>query len=170
MSTGSLPTTSTRRPLPPHSQSTVPAVRWRSWLLRDETAWTLRMMAAMVLGGVLAWLVTDKVYLGALALGGLFLSAWHLWIPREFAIDSAGLEIAMLGRRRRIGWHAIRRVEMLDDGILFWIDRRASAWSKSPRSLYIPQDGNRAEVSRAIAEFVAGSSSGSSSHARKQAV
>jgi hypothetical protein len=164
MSTPRGSTATARRP--PKPEAVGPSVRWKSWLLRDETSWTLRMLAAMLLGSLLVWLVTDKLHLALLAAAALLLSAWHLWVPREFAIDLAGLETNALGRQRRIGWDAIRRVEMLDDGILFWINRaanhRGTPRRKKLHSLFIPHHGDRTVLTKVIAEFTARTSTSNS--------
>ena len=136
-------------------------------MLLDETRWTMRMIGAMLLASLLVWLVTDKPYLGVFAAAALLLSAWHLWIPREFAIDLMGLEIITLGRRRRIGWDAIRRVEMMNDGMLFSFNRRAGTGKKLV-SIFIPHKGDRTRVTKAIAEFIARKSGDSSIQAQRE--
>ncbi|MCG8586653.1 MAG: hypothetical protein MI757_18275 [Pirellulales bacterium] len=153
MSTGKKSTATAPR-VRNETMSVGPTVRWESWMLRDETAWTLRMLGAIFLSSILVWMVTDKLYLAVLALVALLVAAWHLWVPREFAIDLVGLESIALGRRRRISWDAIRRVEMMDEGIVFWICCNA----KNPQrlaSMFVPYNGNRQEISHAIGEFIA---------------
>jgi hypothetical protein len=167
MSTGNLPLTP-RRPMPP--QAAGARVAWQSWILRDELGRTLRMLGAMLLCGALVWVVTLKIHLAVLAVAALVIAAWHLWIPRQFAIDILGLESTVLGRTRRIGWHAIRRVEMMDQGILFWVNRSSiRTGRKKTSSVFVPYRGDRAKIKKAIGEFIATTSSGNSTHAKKHA-
>jgi hypothetical protein len=167
MSTGKLPTTP-RRPMPP--QAAGARVAWRSWILRDEFGRTLRMFGAMLLCGVLVWTVTSKIHLAVFAAAALVVAAWHLWIPRRFSIDVLGLESTVLGRTRRIGWHAIRRVEMLDDGILFWVDRHSiRTGRKKTSAVFVPYRGDRAKITKSLGAFIAKTSSSNSTHAKKHA-
>ena len=168
MSTGNAPTVPSR-PLPP--QAAGARVQWNSWILRDELGRTLRMLGAMILTGVLVWIVTFKIHLAILAVAALVIAAWHLWIPRRFAIDVLGLESTVLGRTRRIGWHAIRRVEMMEDGILFWVNRHSIRTGRKKTSpIFVPYLGDRAKIKKAIGEFIAiTANNNSASHAKKQA-
>ena len=128
------------------------------------------MLGAMLLCGALVWTVTLKIHLAIFAASALMIAAWHLWIPRNFAIDILGLESTVLGRTRRIGWHAIRRVEMLDDGILFWVARHSIRTGRKKMSaIFVPYRGDRAVITKAIGEFIATNSNGNSSHAKKHA-
>ena len=128
------------------------------------------MLGAMLLCGALVWVVTSKIHLAVFAVAALVVAAWHLWIPRQYVVDILGLESTVLGRTRRIGWHAIRRVEMMDDGILFWVDRNSiRTGRKKTSAVFVPFRGDLTNVKKAIGDFIATTSNGHSNYAKKQA-
>lgn len=120
-----------------------PPLLWRSWPIEEggATAWFL----ACVLGGamLLAGWQTQSA-LGALFAGAvLAAAAWRYFWPVHYEINSQGVFQTIFGRRQRISWRSIGRVEIGRDGVLIAPDAGASA---ALRGIYLPWGLHRAEL------------------------
>lgn len=134
--------------------STVPARRtapppliWRVWPLEEggPTAWLL----ALVLGGavLLAGWQTRSAISALLAGAVAALSAWRYFVPVHYEVNSHGVFQTVLGRRRRISWRSIDRVEVGRDGVLI---APIDSFSPALRGIYLPWGAYRAELLASI--------------------
>lgn len=131
----------------PARRAAPPPLMWRVWPLEEggPTAWLL----ALLLGGavLLAGWQTHSAISALLAGGVAGLAAWRYFLPVYYEVNSHGVFQTVLGRRRRISWRNIGRVEMGRDGVLI-----APIDSLSPalRGIYLPWGGHRAELLASI--------------------
>ena len=139
MSTAPSPPTAEKRPVPP------PAIRWRSWPLRED--WT---KAAMVLAGiagtsVLVHSMGVAPHMTFLAMTALAVALWRFFIPVAFELSADGVDQHILGRRRRLPWQAIRRYEKSTTGVLL-LPHADRCPMDVFRGLYLPWADRRDEV------------------------
>lgn len=135
----------------PARRTAPPPLMWRVWPLEEggPTAWLL----ALVLGGavLLAGWQTRSAISALLAGAVAALSAWRYFVPVHYEVNSHGVFQTVLGRRRRISWRAIGRVEVCRDGVLIApIDRLSPAL----RGIYLPWGTHRAGLLASINYYV----------------
>lgn len=116
---------------------------WRAWPIEEGglTAWLL----ACLLGGVmlLAGWQTASAFWAVAAGGVLATTAWRYFLPVYYEINSQGVFQTVFGRRQRISWRSIGRVEIGRDGVL--IAPAGGPWA-ALRGIYLPWGAHRAEL------------------------
>lgn len=122
-----------------------PAVRWRSWPLREQPGRTLVVAVCLLGAGVVVGWSTGRVHLAILAVAALALALWRFFVPVEFALSHQGVDQRLLGRWRRIAWEAIRHYELCPSGVLLLPDEDHSPISVF-RGLYLPFADHRPQV------------------------
>ncbi len=121
------------------------ALRWRVWPIRDDRGAVVLIATAALAGALLAQWTTGSVWVALLVVGLLVLSAWRAFLPADIAFDARGIDYRVLGRRRRIPWHAIARCEVLDRGIVL-LPADDSGPLDYLGGLYLPWRDHRDEV------------------------
>jgi len=122
-----------------------PAVRWRSWPLRENVLGGLGVVVALSA----AWLgihwITEQTHLALLAAVVLAVALWRFFLPTWFELNADGVSQWLFGRCRRIPWRAIRRYEVCSAGVLLL--PHADRCPMDPlRGLYLPWGSRRDEV------------------------
>ncbi|HEX7448911.1 MAG TPA: hypothetical protein VF306_15260 [Pirellulales bacterium] len=131
----------------PARRAAPPPLMWRVWPLEEggPTAWLL----ALLLGGavLLAGWQTRSAIAALLAGAVAGIAAWRYFLPVYYEVNSHGVFQTVLGRRRRISWRSIGRIELCRDGVLI-----APSDSLSPalRGIYLPWGVHRAELLASI--------------------
>lgn len=129
------------------------SVRWRSWPVRDHffRAVLFLLGVSAVAGGV--WYLTGRIHLAGLALLVLLLAAARLFIPRSFEAGALGLDQWSLGRRRRIPWRGVGRLEIHPRGVLL-LPRADDCPMDTFHAFYLPWGRRRDEVLAAIHQYL----------------
>lgn len=127
----------------PARRTAPPPLMWRVWPLEEggPTAWLL----ATLLGGavLLAGWQTQSAVLALLAGAVAALAAWRYFLPVHYEVNSQGVFQTVLGRRRRVSWRSIGRLEVGHDGVLI---APADRFSPTLRGIYLPWGAHRAEL------------------------
>jgi hypothetical protein len=125
------------------------------WPLRQQP---LGSLAALAAAAGMSWLVgwsLAQPWWGAAAAGGLAVALWRTWLPVTFEIGVAGVTQVILGRRRRIGWPAIRGWQVRGGGVLLVPDVRVTPLAPL-RGLYLPWLNQRDKVLANVEYYLAG--------------
>lgn len=149
--TSSIANTADRRTGPPDP------LEWESWPLRDRVPWPLRgdlrsgptpadfdAWAPYVLlaaAAWLGWLIGEWQWmLGAIVVMAICL--WRWLIPIYLEINSQGVTVKILGRRRRISWRSVVGYEVGLYGLVLFAHTDIPILGRL-KSLYIPFDEER---------------------------
>ena len=124
-------------------RSPPPPLHWRSWPIEEggATAWFL----ACVLGGFMAlagW-QTGSAPWALVAGAAMATAAWRYFLPVHYEINSQGVFQTAFGRRQRISWRSIGRVEVGHEGVLI---SPGGGLAGTLRGVYLPWGSHRAEM------------------------
>lgn len=127
----------------PARRNPPPPLIWRIWPLEEggPTAWLLACMlgGAMLLAG---WQTQSALW--AVAVGAVLAAAgWRYFVPVHYEANAQGVFQTAFGRRQRISWRSIGRVEIGHDGVLL---APASGPLGTLRGVYLPWGSHRAEL------------------------
>ncbi len=138
---------STTPPLPPQP---VPAgtLRWRSWPLVDQPAWSWVVPLAILLVGVWVYVADGGWPLAIGAAAALAVSLRSFLLPATFEVATLGLRRRALGRIRILPWQAIRSYQRRPSGVFLfqnatptpfdWLNSLFVPFPPDPEELLIP--------------------------------
>ena len=132
-----------------------PAVRWRSWPLRDRPLRGALVLLGLIAVGLLVHGLTGRPHLAFLAVGALVVALWRLFVPMTIEMNDQGVDRWILGRKRHIPWQAIRRHRVGPDGVLLLPDDDPSPLA-ALRGLYLPWGRHREEVLAHLRHYLPG--------------
>ena len=135
-----------------------PAVRWRVWPLWDNPFRGAAVLAALAMAGFVAEWATGRPYLGLVVAAVLMASIWKFFVPVSFDLDQNGVSRQFFGRRYRIPWRSIHRLEIHPTGVLFMPHEDACPMDVF-QGLFLPWDDCREEVLAQV-EFYLGADVG----------
>ena len=128
------------------SKQTVDAsLRWQNWPLRESMTRSVMAVVGLLLAALVVYVITGRIVLALLALLALLITSSRFYLPVEFELGGAGVQQRLLGRRRRIPWHAIGRYEIGFSGVLLLPNADVSPLD-SLRGVYVAWSGNREAV------------------------
>lgn len=105
------------------------------------TAWGAALLVLLTAGAV--QFVTGQWPAAVAAALVLALAGWRFYVPVSYELNAMGVTQEILGRRRRVAWTAIDRVEVLRRGIVLEIENAGRGGS---REVYIPWEDRRDDV------------------------
>jgi len=122
-----------------------PAIRWRSWPLRESLVTAAVLLVGLLAAGATIHWITAETHLALLAVGALSAALWRFFLPTWFELNPEGVNRWLLGRHRRIPWREIRRYKVCSTGVLFLPHPEARP-ADAFRGLYLPWGKHRHEV------------------------
>ncbi len=108
-----------------------------SWFLVDQKRDALFMLCVAVGIGICVWQRYGTAVYGLIALFVLLVSAWRLFVPIHFEINSDGIIHGALGRKRFISWEDVRVYRIRRRGILL-LPQRDRFFLEAFRGFYLP--------------------------------
>jgi len=126
-------------------QTSTDSLCWQSWPVREQTLRSLLVTAGLLVGTVVVYLIAGRVVLSLLALAAVMTALWRFFVPVQFELSEVGLGQRILGRQRRIPWHAIARYDVCSDGVLLSPEEELLPMTPL-RALYLPWTTHREEV------------------------
>jgi hypothetical protein len=88
-------------------------------------------------------------------MGLLLATSWRLWLAVTYEVGVSGVTQCCLGRRRRIGWAAIRSYQVRGEGVLLVPDIQVTPLSPL-RGLYLPWLDQREKVLANVEYYLQG--------------
>ncbi len=107
------------------------------WLIFDQKRQSLFLFA--ILAFVAFWVthLTESILFGFSAVSLMLSSAWYLFVPMHFEINTDGIVRTILGRKSFIAWGDIRGYQVCRNGILL-LPRNKRFWLDAFRAYYLP--------------------------------
>ncbi len=134
-------------------QGPPPAVRWRSWPLRDGPATATAVLLGLAAAGVGVWRLTGQIHLALLAVAALALAMWRFFVPVSFELNTEGVSHWLFGRHRRVSWKEIRSFRVCSSGVLL-LPRADPCPLDAFRGLYLPWGKHPDEVMAQVRYYV----------------
>jgi hypothetical protein len=120
------------------------SVRWRSWPLVDQPAWSwLAIVGIALVGGFVFWL--GDWFLALAVVAALAVIMWQFFLPVTFEVTSLGLRRHALSRVRLIPWQAIRAYQLRPTGIALF-QRPNPTKLDMMNSLFVPYPHDEDEM------------------------
>jgi hypothetical protein len=111
-----------RSTIPPSEpqQLTAGSLRWRSWPLVDQPAWSWAVPLAIFAVAFLVYWASGSWFMATAAAAALSAALWSFLLPTTFEVTSSGLRRLALWRTRLVPWQAIRAYQLRATGVLFF--------------------------------------------------
>lgn len=145
---------STTAPFAAEGDPAPPAtLRWRSWPLVDRPRWSWLAPIIMVTAGLVVANLAQSWLAGAAATAALGAALWEVLLPVRYEIDSLGLYRSVLGRARRVPWHAVRSYQPRETGVVLFQRPDATAVD-ALRGLFVPYAADEDETLLSMRQYL----------------
>ncbi len=84
-----------------------PVLEWRVHLLRQQPEYAVRAAVVIVLGGLIAAVLLNSAWFGALAILMLWMATREYWLPLRYRIDADGASLRYFGAVYLIPWDRV---------------------------------------------------------------
>ncbi len=128
--------------LPAKSQ---PPLIWRSWPLVDEGTQHWPVLGATIAVAAINGLIMGSIGIFAVVLAVQWLALWRLMLPVEYELNEREIRQTVLGRSTRVAWSAIRRCQILPEGLFLSPDSERRPFARW-RGRFIPWGEHRADI------------------------
>ena len=134
-------------------QTPPPDVAVMSWPLRQAPLNTLVTLGVISVVAVLTAWFSQSAPMGALVQAVFMVALWRLWTPVTYELGGSGVVEKALGRRRRVDWLAIMRVQVQAHGVLLLADHGDVPLARM-HGIDVPWQDKRQEILALIEYFV----------------
>ena len=139
---------STTPPVEPQ-QLAAGSLRWRSWPLVDQPAWSWLVPLGILLVGCFVFWLGGGWFLALVASAALATALWQFVLPVSYEVTSLGLRRLTLRRVRLVPWQAIRAYQMRATGVAFFQRPDPTAMDMLS-SLFVPYPPDEDELLVAV--------------------
>ncbi len=98
----------------------VAEIVWRSWPLREAAPLSWLVPAGVLAVAGLVQMVVGSTPLSIATLLILLLSLWRFFVPIRYTVSRDGVLQEFWGQRRWIGWHAVGKYQVHEQGIVLY--------------------------------------------------
>ncbi len=130
-----------------------PSLSWVWRPLRDEPRVALTTATILLAMFVLVLIITEKVYLGGVAVLLGAICGWRNFVPMTFHINEEGVRQILIGEGRLIPWTAIRRLRISERGLLLLPEFRFGDLD-ALRGVFVPWGEHQDDVMKCIRFYV----------------
>jgi hypothetical protein len=131
-----------------------PPLVWRSWPLVDEGTQHWPVLGVTIAFAAICGLVMASIAIFAVVLAVQWLALWRLLLPVEYELNEREIRQTVLGRSTRVAWSAIRRCQILPEGLFLSPDAQRRPFARW-RGRFIPWGEHRADILAVINKHAA---------------